>query len=356
MRKRRRRKVKQRYIIALVVIAVLGSIFLWQAGYVFKGPGESPRVFIIEKGRGVVEIATDLKSEGLIKSKSLFAALAFVGGKHANLMAGAYELSPAMNTVEVLNKIASGDIINEELTVIEGWDLRDIGWALENKGMFQAEEVFEFTGFPVIDYSKPNPLSPLRDFSDAELKFEFLQGKPKSIGLEGYLFPDTYQLARGESVSEVIEKMLSNFSKKITPELEEEIAKQGRTLFEVLTMASLLEKEVKTYGDRQVAAGLLWKRLRAGWPLQVDATLTYLTGKPSHELTKDDLSIDSLYNTYKYKGLPLGPICNPGLASIDAAVYYKDSPYWYYLTTPEGETIFSRTLQEHAVNKYKYLR
>ena len=150
--------------------------------------------------------------------------------------------------------------------------------------------------------------------------------------------------------------MLANFERKITPELKQEMARQKRTLFAVLTMASLLEKEVKTYEDKQLAAGLLWKRLESSWPLQVDATLTYLIGRSSSELTKGDLTTDSLYNTYKYQGLPLGPICNPGLESIEAAVYYKESPYWFYLTNLEGEAIFSRTLQEHAANKYKYLR
>ena len=121
-------------------------------------------------------------------------------------------------------------------------------------------------------------------------------------------------------------------------------------------MASILEKEVKTYEDRQIVAGILLKRLKTGWPLQVDAALTYLTGKESLDLTKDDLKIDSPYNTYKYYGLPRGPICSPGLSSIKAAIYYKENSYWFYLTTDDGETIFSKTLEEHNINRFKYLK
>lgn len=326
----------------------------WQGRYIFKGPEAKPQVFAIEKGKGIAEIASDLKEAGLIKSKSLFAFLALLQGKHGRLMAGSYELSPQMSVSEVLAKISSGDVAREEITIIEGWGLRDIGRALENGGVCQAEEFFEVTGFPVVDYTaNSSRLFSFRDFSE---EFSFLKEKPSQVSLEGYLFPDTYQIIKGQKIEDIVANMLSNFEQKLTLDLLQEIANQKRTLFEVLIMASLLEREVKTYKDKQIAAGLLWKRLQAGWPLQVDATLTYLTGKPSSQLTQDDLNFDSLYNTYRYPGLPLGPICNPGLDSIKAAVYYKDSPYWFYLTTPQGETVFSETLAEHGLNKYKYLR
>ena len=194
--------------------------------------------------------------------------------------------------------------------------------------------------------------SPSQDFSQ---DFEFLKEKPENASLEGYLFPDTYEIKKGESLENVIRKMLDNFDKKITNDLREEIKTQNRTLYQVLTMASLLEREVKSYEHRQIAAGILWKRLRNGWPLHVDATLVYITGKGSEELTKDDLEIDSPYNTYKYYGLPAGPICNPGIDSIKAAVDYKESDYWFYLTTPSGQTEFSKTLNEHNIKRFEYL-
>lgn len=121
-------------------------------------------------------------------------------------------------------------------------------------------------------------------------------------------------------------------------------------------MASLVEKEVKTLEDKKLVSGVLWKRLENGMPLQVDATISYITGKKNAKILIADTQIDSPYNTYKYRGLPLGPISNPGLDSIVAALYPQESSYWYYLSTPEGQTIFSRTLDEHNQARAKYLK
>jgi len=345
---------KNLLVLIIVVVLILTGAWLGQGIYLPKEHGsETQTLFSIEKGEGLRDIAFNLEKHGLIKSKLLFEFYAFLRGSVRNLQAGKYNLTASMNTPQILSKLTQGDTIKEKITIIEGWNLRDIGWYFENKGMFQAEELFEVAGFPAVDYSRAADLPQPRDFSD---EFEFLKEKPEKVSLEGYLFPDTYEIVPEIEIGEIVRKMLQNFDEKITSELREEITSQGRTLFEVIIMASILEKEVKTYEDRQITAGILWKRLRLGWPLQVDATLTYLTGKESLNLTKEDLKIDSPYNTYKYYGLPIGPICNPGLESIRAAVYYKDSPHWYYLTTPEGETIFSETLEEHNIARFKYLK
>ncbi len=314
---------------------------------------EEQIVFNIEKGQGLREISANLKKAGIIKSEVLANLFVLVRGVQGKLQAGKYILTTSMNIPEIINKLSTGDTVKEEITIIEGWTLRDIAWYFENKGMFAAEELFEVAGFPAIDYSKTFELPQPRDFSD---EFEFLREKSEKVGLEGYLFPDTYEITPEATIEDVLRKMLQNFDEKITPELREEIERKGKTLFEVITMASILEKEVKTNEDRQITAGILWKRLRMGWPLQADATLTYLTGKGSLNLTKDDLKIDSPYNTYKYYGLPLGPICNPGLESIGAVIYYEENSYWFYLTTPEGETIFSETLEEHNIARFNYLK
>ncbi len=118
----------------------------------------------------------------------------------------------------------------------------------------------------------------------------------------------------------------------------------------------MLEREVKSFEDKKLVSGILWKRLEKGIPLQVDATITYISGKKTTQIPLEDLQIDSPYNTYKYKGLPLGPISNPGLDSILAAIYPQKNDFWYYLSTPEGKTIFSKTLQEHNLAKTKYLK
>ena len=155
---------------------------------------------------------------------------------------------------------------------------------------------------------------------------------------------------------EIAEKMLLNFDKKLTPQIRTEVQVRGKTVFEVVTMASLLEKEVRSKEDKELAAGVLWKRLEHGIFLQVDATVAYITDKSGTQISRADLEIDSPYNTYVYAGLPLGPISNPGMESILAALYPKENEFWYYLATPKGETLFSRTLEEHNLKKVKYLK
>jgi len=333
-------KNKKIYILLFTII-LLGFLII-SIYYPYKINQKEKIRFQVKKGDSLFNISCELRKQGIISSSFLFDIVAVISGLNNRLQSGNYELSPSMSLWNILRNLSLGKTIKKKLIIIEGWNLNNIAWYLENKGLFQAEELFEITGFPgkrtkVIDFSPD---------------FNFLKQKPKEISLEGFLFPDTYEIEENESLKSIVKKMLANFNKKVVPIIHS----QKKDLLDILIMASMLEKEVKHYRDKQIVAGILWKRLRNKWPLQVDATLTYLTGKPSSRLTKEDLKIDSRYNTYKYIGLPIGPICNPGLDSIKAAIYYKDSPYWFYLNTPKGETIFSRTLREHNINKNKFLK
>jgi len=343
----KKRKTPFVLIIALGLCLVMGWVI---QGVYFPVEKTSKKIetVIIEKGESLKEIASKLQNKGVIKSKFFFELYALLSNSAKNLQAGIYEISSSMNIPQIISKLSAGEVAKEKIVIVEGWNLKDIAQALEKKGGLRAEEFLEKTG-----YLKPPEPSLI---SELEKKFDFLKEKPKDIGLEGYLFPDTYEIKKGEEVGKVIEKMLKNFEKKITPELKKEIKKQGKTLFQIITMASLLEREAKSYEDKQKIAGILWKRLKNGWKLQVDATLTYILGKPSLLLTKEDLQIDSPYNTYKYYGLPKGPICNPGIESIKAAIYYKETPFWFYLNTKDGRTLFSKTLKEHNFKRWKYLR
>ena len=306
------------FSILFLIILITGFVL---AIYLPKAPlSEKQVIFEIEKGEGSKDIAVNLEKEDLINWGPIFRLYVLLTKVSGKLQAGNYSLSPSMSIPEIAEKIAKGDVIKEEITIIEGWSLRDIGWYFENKGMFQAEELYEMTE------------------------------------LEGYLFPDTYEINRGASLQEIIEKMTDNFNKKLTPELREDIQKQGKTVSEIVIIASLLEREVQTLEDKKKVAGILLNRLQVGMPLQVDATITYITKKQTTNVSKEDTQIDSPYNTYKYAGLPLGPICNPGIESINAAIYPQSNSYWYYLSTPEAETIFSKTLEEHNIAKAKYLK
>jgi len=308
------RKIWIKFLKGIFIFSVLSflAIFLFFWGiFLPKGKVFEQKIFSVKKGQGLFEIGENLEKEGLIKNKIFFDLYVILIGKQRNLQAGKYYLSPSMNVPEIAKKIISGDIAKMKVTIPEGFTVKEIEEKLGVK----------------------------------------LEGE----NLEGYLFPDTYYFPIDVSGEEVVKVMKENFERKILP-YKEEIEKSGKTLHQILTMASLLEKEVKTKEEKEIVSGILWKRLKAKIPLQVDATITYITGKKTTKISFEDLQIDSPYNTYKYQGLPPGPICNPGLESILAALYPKESDYWYYLSTPEGKTLFFKTLKEHNLAKAKYLK
>ena len=185
-------------------------------------------------------------------------------------------------------------------------------------------------------------------------KFPFLLNLSKSRTLEGYLFPDTYRLAKDDAPKDVIVRMLANFNVKVTQELRDEAKAQNRTFDEIVIMASIIEKEVQSAEDMALVSGVLWKRIDTNEGLYADATLEYIVNKDG-ELTVQDLAKDTPYNTRKYRGLPPGPISNPGLSAILAAIRPEKSDYYYYLTAKDGDTVFAKTNDEHNRNKAKYL-
>ena len=342
------------FLILLILVILVGFLFSFYCIYIpIDSQNTEQTIFSIKKGEGAKEISNNLEKQGFIRWNFLFRVYVLNKGISGNLKAGEYSLSKSMNIPEMVNKFISGEAIKKEITIIEGWNLRDIGKYFGDRGVLSEEELFELVGFPMVNYSKTVNLSEPKDFSK---DFDFLEDKPKNLGLEGYLFPDTYQILSGDSIEEIVGKMLANLDKKLDQELKEEISRQKKTIFEIVIMASLIEKEVKTFEDKKIVSGILWKRLENNIPLQVDATITYITGGKTTKLLKEEIKIDSPYSTYKYKGLPLGPICNPGLESISAAIYPKDSEHWYYLSTPDGETIFNETLKGHNAAKVEYLR
>ncbi|MFA5754225.1 MAG: endolytic transglycosylase MltG [Patescibacteria group bacterium] len=248
----------------------------------------------------------------------------------------------------------------ETITILEGWTVQDIGQYLERRDRWTSRDFLNVAGWPRTDYRHQDALPALEDFSS---QYDFLADKPEQYGLEGYLFPDTYRVYASSTVSEVIAKMLDNFNEKLTPKMRADIKKQGKTVYEIVTMASIIEKEAPIDYSKdenraaRIISGIFWNRLKIGQGLQSDATLSYVLNdnKPQH--SGAELEIDSSYNTYKFRGLPPGPISNPGLLAIEAAIYPIKTDYYYFLTTLDGQEVFyARTYDEHLQNKYKYLR
>jgi len=301
-------------ILIFVFLAVLG--FFWQ-GIFLPLDSQKEKNFLVKKGDSLGQIAENLEKEGFIKKDYFFRIYAMASKKSSLARAGEYELSSAMNVPEILAKLTSGDRIKRQITLIEGWNVGQVKNYLQTQGMENLD---------ILD------------------------------GLEGYLFPDTYEIFPEDGLEGLLDKINLNFESKLTLKMSQDMEMEGRNLTQIITMASLIEKEVKTLEDKKIVSGILWKRIKAGMPLQVDAAIVYITGKNSTAITKEELQIDSPFNTYKYKGLPPSPICSPGLDSILAAIYPEDSDYWFYLSTPAGETIFSRNYEEHRSAIENYLK
>jgi UPF0755 protein len=334
------------FISIIIFFTAVFCFLFWQEISVPKQTVcSSEQVFSIERGEGAKEIAFNLENQGLIKNILLFRVYVLTAYKSKQLKAGDYMLNPCMAIPEIVESFVSGNVLKQKITIIEGWTRIDIGEYLEEKGIIEQAKNFYGLGskLETIDFSKD---------------FVFLQDAKTSgaIKLEGFLFPDTYHIYKVMSIEQITKMMLENFDAKLTQDLRQEIEKQDKMIYDIVTMASLIEKEVRTMEDKKIVSGILWKRMEIGMPLQVDATIAFFTGAKTTKISKTQLQIDSPYNTYKYLGLPKGPICNPGIKSIEAAIYPEKSEFWYYLSTPEGETIFSATLEQHNVAKAKYLR
>ncbi len=241
----------KKYLILLILVSAIGVLI--SGVYLPKNPFlEKEAIFSGEKGEGSREISLNLEKEKLIKWSPFFRIYVLVAGVSGKLQAGKYLLSPSMNIPEIAEKFVKGEAIKEKITIIEGWNLRDIGFYFERKAMFQAEELWEVAGFPAVDYSKAKDLPAPKDFS---LDYDFLREKLENIGLEGYLFPDTYEVGEGASIEEIVRKMLDNVDQKLAPYRpalsQGGGAGAGQSIFEVVTMAALGEEEVKAKEDKK---------------------------------------------------------------------------------------------------------
>jgi len=308
-------------------------------------------IFVIQEGESARQISENLQTRGLIKSQLLFRVYLMGTGTSRNLQAGSYLLSPGMSMVEIMQKFAQGDIVTEEITIPEGWNIQRIAAALEARGLFTEEEFSHITGDPGLDYRDHPDATQPQDFSD---EFELLKEKPEYISLEGFLFPDTYKITKGETAEGLVRKMLLNFHTQVHGKLLSQIQKSERNFFEILVMASIIEKEVPLFEDKKLISGVLWKRFDEGMRLQVDSTLVYVRPINYEIVTTDDTYINSPYNTYRHEGLPLGPISSPGIESIQAALEPKESPYYFYFSASPTNTIFSKTFKEHKANRARY--
>jgi UPF0755 protein len=319
----------------LLIFIGFGGLYWWNKSTAPVSSSESPISFVITKGSSASLVGNKLVKSGIIRSALAFKIYTQITGKSGKVFPGEYTLYPNRDLFEVTAELLKGP---KEIwvTIPEGLRHEEIALKFAN-GLGKTG-----TGYQ-------------------EFVTEFIA---LTKGSEGYLFPSTYLFPKDVTAQKVVNKLTQTF--------EEEFAMvsgapAGFSKKEVVTLASLIERETKGVEEKPVVAGIIVKRFEAGWPLQIDASVQYAVGTSKlrtgdisgikfwETLTKDDLEIDSAYNVYKFKGLPPGPICNPGLASLKAAGSPKESTYWFYIHDDKGQIHYAVTQEEHTANVRKYL-
>jgi UPF0755 protein len=292
--------------------------------------GGSARLLLsIEPGESVSEVAETLWQRGLIRSKTAFIGAAYATGKWRHIQAGRHDLDGSMAPLDVLDALCRGSRKAWRwLTIPEGYTLKQIAQAVQDQRLGSGDGFARAAGNP------------------RQFPAEFPLG---GNDLEGYLFPDTYRVDSGESEEDIITQMLRRFDQVVWRDLfDQQPTYKGRSLRDILILASLVEWEAQADGERAMIAGVLVNRLQRGQKLECDATVQYALGEGrKSRLMFGDLTVESDYNTYLHQGLPPGPICSPGVASIRAAMDPADTPYLYYVAQPDGTHVFSTTYAQH---------
>src|SRR3990167_768758 len=332
--------IKRFFWYLLFVAAVVAACF-WLFFHFIGGQRRTfeEMRFVITEGEGVAEIGAELENVGLISHDFYFSAYSWWVGSEGRFQAGVYTLSPNSSLREIVYVLARGAANANEVRVTfpEGLRADEMEKILVDNGIVTAGAFVD--GASVA----------------SAFDYDFLQGVPKEQGLEGYLFPDTYFFFTNTGPDAVVIKMLDTFKRKAADVLQNFSAPQSLTSHEIMTLASIVEGEVQTPVDKAKVSGVFFNRFEIGMPLQSDATVEFATGKQGVNPAAGDLDVDSPYNTYKYAGLPPGPINNPGLDSIRAVLNPEPSDFFYFLTTDEDEVIYAKTFEEHKVNIAKYL-
>jgi UPF0755 protein len=330
----RRRSSRRLALISLgvlVVAAVPLAYLKYRLDLAPAAPAGTTSAFTVNPGENAQTIATHLATAHLIRDRNAFITYINLHGLRPRLKAGQYALKPSMTAEAIALAIADGRTLTKRLLVPEGYRLSQIETSAAELGITKA-------GFAAA-LAAPHRQS-------------FLAGKPANVGLEGYLFPDSYEISATTTATELVNAMLDTFGKRVGPEYVQAFAAQGLTLHQGLTLASMVEREVRIPEDRPIVAQVFLKRFKTGMPLGSDVTAQYasdLLGVPFN------VDVNSPYNTRRFPGLPPGPICSPGLGALDAVAHPAGTDYLYFLTGRDGKDYFAKTLAEHNANIAKHL-
>jgi len=336
-------------VIGSIAVLALATIFVTEqiiARQLDSAEDDVPRTsyFVIQPNESVDSIAQRLHDEGLIRSPAYFRFRVRLTNSGEKIIAGRYRLDTGMTTSEIIQLVTSKDAaLAQEVSVqfIEGWRTEQFAEKLLQAGLITS----------VDDFMKATEDPKWND------KFPFLHTRPSGVALEGYLFPDTYNFRMDATPDDIIETLLQTFDERVPTDMRAQADALGLTLHQVITIASIVERETAAPEERPVVASVYYNRLTHGMPLQADPTVQYALGSSGNwwpQLTGSDLDTNGSYNTYLGPGLPPGPICNPSLASIQAALQPAQTDYLYFVATGDGTHVFARTAEEHQENVEKY--
>jgi len=328
------RKLLKLVFIAVIVLAVgavlAGSVVLGRLHEPYKGYTGAEQFVEIPPGSGTNEIGRRLTERGVVNNLLTFRAALYWRGSRT-LKAGEYRFAEPMSAAQVVDKLARGDVYVRRVTFPEGLTVIDMSKIYESRGLGAAADFLKASRDP----------SAIKDLD------------PQAPDLEGYLYPETYAIPRGTPPAKLIGMMVDRFRAAYGPELRQQAQEQGLTTRQVVTLASLVEKETGQEQERPLVAAVYRNRMKLGMGMQADPTVIYAlqkAGKYNGNIRREDLAYDSPYNTYKYAGLPPGPIASPRKASLEAALAPADVPYIYFVSRNDGTHVFATTLAEHNKN------
>jgi len=326
---------RRRFLLWAAVAAplvIIGLLYVnYRLGLAPVASSGAAQNFVVKAGENAPHIAQNLVDAGLLRSRNSFVTYVNFHGLRPRLKVGTYLIAPTMSGSDIADLLAGGRTLTKRLIVPEGYTLSQIETLAIADGI---------------------PSDSLKTALNASHSQSFLSGKPASVDLEGYLFPDSYDISGTTTAAQLVNAMLDNFGKRVGSEYVQAFAAEGLTLHQGLTLASIVEREVNNAADRPVVAQIFLKRLKTGMMLGSDVTAKYacdLAGVPFN------VDIDSPYNTRRYAGLPPGPISNPGLGSLDAVAHPASTDYLYFLSGKDGKTYFAKTYAEHQANITKHL-
>lgn len=328
-----------RLFLAVVIVGgaavALGGLAWTRVHEEYKGYAGEEQFVEIPPGSGSAAIRRRLVDAGIVRDEMVFRAALWLTGAARSLKAGEYRFERAMTPIEIVEKIERGEVYLRRITFREGLTIREMADVFAERGFGTASDFLAAAADPA---------------AIADLD-------PQARDLEGYLFPDTYDLPRRATAATLVAVMTDRFKSAYDEQAQALARSQGLTTRQVMTLASLVEKETGQPDERPLVAAVYRNRMRIGMPMQADPTVVYAlvkAGKYDGNIRKGDLEFDSPYNTYRYPGLPPGPIAAPGKASIDAVLSPADVKYLYFVSRNNGSHVFAETLAEHNANVYEH--